>query len=122
MAKTQLVTKESLQALLDNASPEKKIHIIGKALTVLYNHQTDSERNHNSTDEDNGVGFAGCDAHGGTLTAKSYLRNHTLVQWQVDQWTRKSKNGFARICKYAGQLNDAAIHKQSLKQLSLSVS
>ncbi len=109
-----LVTKESLAAMLANANPQRRIDIIGRALVVLFERQTESERRSDATNDHNGVGFAGCDAKGGSLTAKSYLARKTLVDWQVQQWMRPS-NGFPRICKYAKQLNQAAMDKAERK-------
>lgn len=119
-----LVTKESLQALIDAAytldNPNDRLqHIIGRALVGIYKRQTASEQVTHDTKEDNGVGFAGCDARGGSLTAKSYLRSQTLVTWQIEGWTRRASNGYARICKYAKQLNEIALEKQQSKALRL---
>lgn len=109
--KTYLVTKESLLVLL--ADPARRIHVIGHALTVLFNQQTRSERSSNVTEEHNNVGFSGQDAHSGTLTAKYYLAHKTLLPWQVDRWMKDSR-GYPRICKYWKQLDEAAKQKQLL--------
>jgi hypothetical protein len=103
-----LVTKDSLNTLLTNANDAKRAQIIGRALVVLFERQTAAEQSSDHTQEDNGRGFAGCDARGGSLTAKSFLKNKTLVQWQVDKWMKVGKNGFPRICKYDVQLNEVA--------------
>lgn len=107
-----LVTKESLNTLLTDANDQKRIHIIGRALVALFERQTHTEQSADHTSELNGVGFAGCDARSGSLTAKSYLKNKTLQQWQVDRWMKIGKNGWPRICKYAVQLNEIAEAKQ----------
>jgi hypothetical protein len=114
----QIVTKESLQQMIDEACFKRQQHIIGHALVAIFERQTQSEQCADITEENNGVGFAGCDAEGGSKTAKSYLKRKALVQWQVEKWTRISPTtGFSRICKYAGQLNQIAIEKakQQLK-------
>lgn len=117
-----LVTKDSLQNMLDGANAEYQQHIIGRALVAIFERQTQSEQFALATDEDNGVGFAGCDAKGGSLTAKSYLKRKCLAQWQVDKWTKVSEtSGYARICKYAKQLNEIANEKHQAKQLALGV-
>jgi hypothetical protein len=113
-----IVTKQSLQQMLNDASFEKQQHIIGRAVVALFNRQTESEKNANSTEVNNNVGFTHADSRGGSMTAKSYMKRHGLQDWQVVQWTRKQKNGFARICKYHTQLNEIAIAKVQ-KQLPL---
>lgn len=121
MARLTLVTKESLQNMLDEANFDRQQHIIGRALVAIFSRQTASEQSALQTDEDNGVGFAGCDATGGSLTAKSYMKRKALLQWQVDKWTKVSPtSGFARICKYANQLNQIANEKHH-QQLKLDV-
>jgi hypothetical protein len=108
-AKVQpLVTRESLQRMIDEADAVKRMHIVGRALTALFARQTQAEQADNVTKVDNGVGFAGCDSVGGSLTAKSYLARQALQPWQVEKWTRTGSNGFPRICKYAKQLDEIA--------------
>lgn len=110
MAKAaQIVTKDSLQEMLTDANNARRAQIIGRALVVLLNRQTASEQAANTTDEDNGVGFAGCDAKSGCLTAKYFLKHKTLLDWQIDKWMKLGSNGYFRIVKYAKQLNEAAI-------------
>ncbi len=106
-----IITKEILQDMLDGASDQRRIHIVGHALVVLFKNQTDDERRANTTKVNNGVGFTGADGHSGCLTAKCYIVNRTLQDWQVERWLRKDKSGFARICKYHAQLNIAANNK-----------
>lgn len=106
---TTIVTK---QTLLDMLNDEKKRqHVIGRALVALFNRQTQAEQSANTTDNLNGIGFAGCDARSGSLTAKSYIKNGTLQQWQIDKWMTPSR-GYPRICKYAKQLNAIAVEKR----------
>ena len=112
MKKQVIVTRESLQAMLDQADAVKRQHIIGRALVALFDRQTQAEQSSNHTQVDNGIGFAGCDSKSGSLTAKTYLKRKALQDWQVEKWMKRGANGFARICKYAGQLNDIAINKQ----------
>jgi hypothetical protein len=112
-----IVTRESLQLMLDEADEIKRAHIIGRALVVLFNRQTEDEKAKDSTENLNSVGFSGADARVGCLTAKSYLahkreaiRTNTnpLQPWQIEKWFTKGSNGYSRICKYARQLNEAA--------------
>lgn len=107
---TPIVTKQSLLLLL--ADESKRVHVIGRALVALFERQTASEQSSDATTAANNVGFAGSDARGGSLTAKSYMKNKTLAPWQVERWMRIGKNGFPRICKYANQLNDIAMEKR----------
>jgi len=117
MKAAAIVTKDSLKRMLDEATFDRQVHIVGRALVALFNRQTPTEQRADSTDQNNTVGFAGCDALSGSLTAKSYIRSRTLASWQVEKWTRPSgKNGYPRICKYARQLNEIALEKQQAKQ------
>lgn len=103
---TKLVTKNSLQEMLNN--DRLRMHVIGRALVVLFNNQLDDEKQSNDTRHDNGIGFSGADARSGTLTAKYYLKHRRLMDWQIEMWYKKNIKGFSRIAKYHGQLNDAA--------------
>lgn len=103
-----LVTRESLQAMLESDNPEYVTRVVGRALVAIFNNQTDSEKSDNATEDQNGIGFSGADARSGTLTAKTYLKRKTLEDWQVERWTRRGKNGYSRITKYAKQLNQIA--------------
>jgi hypothetical protein len=111
-----LLTKDSLKKMLVDATPEMRERIIGRALVVLFNHQTAAEQNSNTTNVDNGVGFASNDANSGSKTAKYFLRHNSLAQWQVEMWMRPGKAGYPRICKYHAQLNEAAKAKAAAKQ------
>ena len=102
-----IVTVESLQTLL-NTKPELRAHIIGRACVVLFRNQTAQEQSANTTNVNNGVGFAGADAYSGSLTAKYYMKHNALQDWQINKWLKPNKNGVPRICKYHRQLNDAA--------------
>jgi hypothetical protein len=107
-----LVTRESLQKMLDEADDIKLQHIVGRALVVLFNNQTQDEKHANTTNKDNGIGFTGADAHSGCITAKSYIKNKSLLDWQVERWTRPARSGFSRLTKYHKQLNAAAEVKE----------
>ncbi len=108
-----IVTRESIQAMLTNPNQDYVKMVVGRALVAIFNNQTESEKSANSTVVDNGIGFSGADARSGTLTAKSFLKNRTLADWQLERWVKPSKNGFARICKYHAQLNAIAQQKAS---------
>ncbi|MFA6198896.1 MAG: hypothetical protein WC679_00650 [Bacteroidales bacterium] len=112
MKREVLVTKESLQALLDNEDKEFVIRVVGKALIILFKYQTEEEKKKTTTIENNGVGFTGADGRSGVLSAKSYLKNQTLLDWQLERWLKKNEKGYARLTKYHAQLNKAAIRKK----------
>lgn len=114
---TPIVTKQSLQQMLNDADDKKRARIIGRALVVLLNNQTNTERNANTTHSANNIGFSCVDAKSGSLTAKYYLAHKTLAVWQVERWMRQDSTGFARICKYHAQLNESAQTKQRQMQL-----
>lgn len=105
-----IVTKSSLMNLL--ADPAKRPHVIGRALVVLFNRQTQMEKQTASTNVDNMRGFQQGDAKSGTITAKYYLKHNTLLQWQVDKWMKLGSKGYPRIVKYHRQLNEAANEKR----------
>ena len=109
---TAIVTKDSLQNMLDSDNKSYVIKVIGRALVGLFNRQTESEKAINSTQENNGIGFAGCDAVSGTLSAKYFLKHGTLLDWQAEKWLKKGKNGYSRLSKYHSQLNEIAISKK----------
>jgi hypothetical protein len=103
-----IVTRESLQAMLDNQDPEYVKRVVGRALVAIFNNQTEDEKTVNNTEVNNGIGFSGADARSGTLTAKTFLKQKTLNDWQVQNWTKRGKNGFSRLTKYSKQLNAIA--------------
>ncbi len=111
--KTVIVTKDSLQKMLDSNDINYVIQVIGRALVVIMNQQTDDEKQKVRTIEHNGIGFTGSDAKSGTLTAKSFLKNKTLTEWQIEKWLKKNSNGYSRLVKYHAQLNRAAIRKSN---------
>lgn len=107
----KLVTRDSMQAMLDSDNPAFVDAVIGKALVGIFKRQTDAEQNANDTNEANNVGFTGTDGRSGSLTAKYYLKHKTFLDWQRGMWLKKGKSGFARIAKYHRQLNEIAIEK-----------
>ncbi len=111
-----IVTRESLQKLLDSDNAQLVMHVVGRALVVLFNNQTEDEKVDNATKVHNSLGFTGADARTGTLTAKSYLRNRALHDWQIEKWVKKGESGFSRLTKYHKQLNAAAEQKVSKNQ------
>ena len=111
MAKQVIVTRESLESMLFNENTEYVGKVIGRALAALLQRQTQEEQAANETKEHNTIGFAGCDARSGTLTAKYFLKHQRLEQWMIERWVAIGKSGFPRLCKYARQLNEIAVNK-----------
>lgn len=107
----QIVTRDSLRTMLQNPNRKYVETVIGRALVALLQRQTADEQRANDTREHNGVGFSGCDGRSGTLTAKSFIKNGGLLDWQIGRWTKLAKNGYPRLCKYAKQLNEIALEK-----------
>jgi hypothetical protein len=75
-----------------------------RGLMAIYKHQTDEERAHDVTKEQNGVGFNGVDATILSDMAKQYLRTKFLTKRQIE-FIRK------KMLKYAGQLAKIANHQ-----------
>lgn len=109
---TTIVTKDSLNQMLNNPNPTYVMHVVGRALVAIFRYQTEQEQSTNQTNNLNGVGFSGADAKSGSLTAKSYLKTKKLEQWQVDKWLKIGKNGYPRLCRYSEQLDKIAKLKQ----------
>lgn len=107
-----LVTKQSLQQMLDNPNPLFVNRVVGRALVALLERQTAGEQSSNETTEHNGVGFTGADARSGTMTAKYFIKHGTLLDWQRELWTKRNAAGASRLSKYHRQLNEIAAAKQ----------
>lgn len=111
----KLVTRESLQAMIDKAIKENDTRrlsaIIGRALVVLFDRQTQDEKESNDTNRTNSIGFSSSDARQGSITAKTFLKRGELKQFQLDMWTARQANGFSKITKYVKQLNEHAVRK-----------
>lgn len=105
-----LVTRESLQSLIER----KPVETVGRALVAIFKlGQTESERSGNTAEVFNGIGFSGADARSGSITAKYFIKHGTLLDWQVEQWSKPAKNGYPRLCKYVKQLNAIAEAKRA---------
>lgn len=108
-----IVTKETLKQMLKNPNPRYVDMVLGRALVVLFNNQTETEKQANETKVYNEVGFTGADARSGTITAKYFLKHGKLSDWQREAWLRPDKHGTPRIVKYHKQLNAAAAKRQA---------
>ena len=112
MAKVkQVVTRDSLRTMLRNPNRKYVETVVGRGLVALLKRQTADEQRSNDTRVWNAIGFSGADAKSGSLTAKAWLKNKRLLDWQLAKWTKPAKNGYPRLCKYAKQLNEIALEK-----------
>lgn len=108
-----LVTRESLIALLANT--EKCQHVIRRALVVIFRNQTEGEKQANTTENHNNIGFTPADAKSGSISAKYYIKHGSLQDWMVEKWMKPNEKGIPRIAKYWSQLNEAAKRKKNAK-------
>lgn len=104
---TPIVTRQYIIDQLSSRTGHSLVHFVGRALTVLLDRQTADEKSDNTTRHHNGIGFSGNDGRSGTLTAKSYRKYGTLLDWQLEKWTRNPN----RLAKYHRQLNEAAMER-----------
>ena len=107
----KIVTKASLVRMLNDANEAKKAQIIGRALVVLFQRQTEDEQIVNETHHRNWRGFNSGDAKQGSIGAKTFLKRGNLMDFQVEYWLKKGSKGTPRIVKYHRQLNEAALAK-----------
>jgi hypothetical protein len=112
----QLVTRDSLKQMLNESDETFRVRLVGRALVALFHRQTAAEQAVNQTEVSNGIGFSGCDARSGSLTARSFMRTGTLAPWQLKRWMKEGSSGYPRICKYAKQLNEIAIERRAIMQ------
>jgi hypothetical protein len=111
-----MITKGSLYMMIVNSAPEKRNHIIGRALVALFKRQTEAERVVNTTDTNNNRGFTSADAKWGSIAAKYYIKHGKLEDWQVEPWLVKDARGTMRIQKYWKQLDEVAKEKAMNQQ------
>jgi hypothetical protein len=74
---------------------------VERGIVAIYNKQTESEQDTESTREHNGVGYNGTDAAFMSSLAKQLLSGRTLSQKQLEAGRRC-------LMKYAGQLTKIA--------------
>lgn len=110
-----IVSKDSFQQMLDKAEasdPHLLVHILGRALVVLFKRQTVAERQVNTVNVDNGIGFTGADGKSGCIGAKYYIKHGSLPDWVIDKWMARNPKNVYRIVKYHKQLNEAAVERK----------
>lgn len=110
---SQIVSKDYMMNFLSTKDKEKVMHFVGRALVALFNRQIESEKVANNSRVENNRGFSKPDARNGSMTAKAYLKNGKLEDWQVNLWIEKSFRGRPRLLKYSDQLNEIAIEKKA---------
>lgn len=89
-----------------------------RALLVIYENQTDSEKSAQSTHVDNGIGFTGADAFMGASCAQQYIKRGFLSPKQIAFWRKPNVKGVPKIGKYTKQLLVAIEAKQKEKEIA----
>jgi hypothetical protein len=109
------VTKTYMMNLLTTVPANRNLslgewqdQVIGRALVAIFLRQTRDERSNNSTSHNNNIGFAGCDAKTGSITAKYFIKHKKLLQFQRDCWMTVGRTGYPRLVKYDRQLAEIA--------------
>ena len=110
-----MITRQSLTDMILNASPERQAQIVGRALVAIFKRQTDSEREANTVVAHNERGLTPADAKVGSITAKFFIKNKKLEDWQVRKWLQPNTRGVARIAKYWRQLDEVARERAAQK-------
>ena len=91
-AKGREWTKEDIKTLL-----ETNLFAAKKALLIIYDRQTDDEKQYKETQHRNGVGFTGSDARVLTSIAECIINGKALKDKQVEEIK-------TRMSKYYGQI------------------
>lgn len=113
--KNVIVSKDSMINFINTRDSEMVMHYIGRALVALFNRQVEDEKKTNNTHNTNYLGFSKSDARQGSISAKSYIKNGKLEDWQVSLWINEKFRGNPRIVKYSRQLNEIAAEKAARK-------
>lgn len=109
----RIVTRKSLCEMIEDATPERRAKIVGRACVVLFKRQTEAEKADNDAKVVNLRGFCAQDARSGSITAKYFLKHKHLEDWQVQKWIKPDARGIPRIVKYWRQLDEEAHEKQA---------
>lgn len=86
--------KEKVQRLL-----ETRDEAVGKALALIYSHQTAAEQSSDHTNEENGVGFTKFDSEFLSSCAKFFNRTGFLTDKQLPKVRAKIKKYWKQILK-----------------------
>jgi len=108
-----IVSKEYMINFLATKDKEKVIQFVGRALVALFQRQVEEEKADNKSRIENSRGFSKPDARNGSLTAKYFMKNGTLLDWQLALWVEKEFRDRPRIVKYSEQLNEIALEKKA---------
>ena len=111
------LTKEYIQSVLMRED-EVGMHAVGRALVLLNERQTPSERHAKEVLRHNARGFTPVDAEWGTDMAEFYKRTGRLTPKQLAVWRRPNAQGIPRICKYWRQLQEDAMEKHGIIKLA----
>jgi hypothetical protein len=105
-------TREKFVELITRED-EVGMHAIGRALVHLFKRQTEAEREVNTTAVHNMRGFTPADARVGSITAKYYIKNKKLLDWQIAQWLDANAKGRLRLEKYYRQIAEEVSAKSA---------
>ena len=111
MTTPAIITRKSLQTLLDNSTTDQLIPLIGKAVTILHNLQRQMDNAVGTDSEFNGVGFINRDRTLGRQTAEYFKRNKFIGNNILNRWLRLDGANWSRLSKYHAQLNIFAIRQ-----------
>ena len=109
---TKLTKNEVVELILNND------RAVERALIVLFNRQTETEKASNTTRQWNDIGFTHADARWGCRNAKQVLGGRHLYPNQLAYWRKLNKKGTPKLAKYWRQLSEAAAEKAA-KQAAL---
>lgn len=94
--KEKRVTKAEVKAFVRNKLGTSQAWML-KGLIAIYNLQTVEEQSSGQTNEDNGVGFTGCDAEILSSFAEQYLQRGRLSPKQMEIIRKKMPRYWAQI-------------------------
>lgn len=108
---TQKAAKEALQALLD--SNDRAVY---RAILLIYDRQTEGEKETMCTIADNGIGFSGCDAELLSSFATQIKARGWLTSNQLPFARRKIRKYWRQLWQLAEQKAAAAAPEQGVLQ------
>ena len=104
----KIITREWMCNYIATRSPKQVEQMVGRALVHLFNRQTQDEKATDDVRHHNMIGFTPADAKSGSISAKTFIKRKTLLDWQVERWVKPNVRGIPRIAKYHAQLNQEA--------------
>ena len=109
--KEVIVSKAWVKNYLEKQPLNRRIELVGRALSAIYARQTELERAALVTNVNNSSGFTAYDAEYGSVCAKYFNSVGTLQNRHYYYWTKDIK-GFPRIARYHRQLNEIALARK----------